>query len=64
VEGLSKEELKKLIGKKVIWESKGKKKKIIEGIIKRFHGNKTTLLAHFNKGLPGQVLGSKVKIIG
>lgn len=63
VDGLTREEAKKLIGKKVIFETKGKRKKIIEGIIKRLHGNKATLLAHFNRGLPGQALGNKVKII-
>jgi len=63
VDGITREEAKNLIGREVIWESKGKKKKIIKGIIKRLHGNKSTLLAHFEKGLPGQALGTKVKII-
>jgi len=63
VDGISREEAEKLVGKKVIWESKGKKKKKIEGVIKKLHGNKATLLAWFEKGLPGQALGTKVKII-
>jgi len=63
IDGLSRDEAKKLIGKEVVWQSKGKKKKIIRGVIKRLHGNKATLLAHFEKGLPGQALGTKVKII-
>lgn len=62
VDGMSREEAKKLIGKKAVYECEGKKKKKIEGIIKRLHGNKSTLLAHFEKGLPGQALGKKVKI--
>lgn len=63
IDGLTRDEAKELIGKKVVWESKGKKKKKIEGVIKRLHGNKATLLANFERGLPGQALGTKVKII-
>ena len=63
VDGLSREEAKNLIGKKVIYECKGKRKKKIVGEIKRIFGNKAKLLAHFEKGLPGQALGTKVKIL-
>lgn len=63
IDGLSREEAKKLVGREVVWRSKGKKKKVIKGIIKRLHGNKATLLAQFEKGLPGQALGTKVEII-
>ncbi len=63
VTNLTREEAKKLIGKQVVYECKGKKKKVIKGVIKRLHGNKSTLLAHFEKGLPGQALGTKVKIV-
>ncbi|MEM1535398.1 MAG: 50S ribosomal protein L35ae [Candidatus Pacearchaeota archaeon] len=61
---MPREKAKALIGKEVIYECEGKKRKKIKGIIKRLHGNKSTLLAHFERGLPGQALGSKVKIIG
>lgn len=56
----SKEKTKELIGKKVIWQSPSKK--TITGIIKRFHGNKGTLRVKFEKGMPGQSIGTKVKI--
>jgi ribosomal protein L35AE/L33A len=62
VDGLTREQAKKLVGKKVIYQCPGKRKKVIVGEIKRLHGNKATLLAHFEKGLPGQALGTKVKI--
>ncbi|MEM4318562.1 MAG: 50S ribosomal protein L35ae [Candidatus Pacearchaeota archaeon] len=59
---MPREKAKELIGKEVVYECPGKKGKKIKGIVKRFHGNKATLLAYFEKGLPGQVLGTKVKI--
>ena len=56
----SKEDTKKVLERKVTWESPAGKK--IEGIIKKAHGNKGAVRAKFEKGLPGQALGSKVKI--
>jgi large subunit ribosomal protein L35Ae len=53
---------KDLIGKKVIWTSPGKDKKQISGEIKALHGNKGRLRVHFERGMPGQSLGTKVKI--
>ncbi len=50
----------KLVGKKVVWTSPSKKQ--ITGVIKSAHGNKGALRAIFEKGLPGQALGTKVKI--
>jgi len=55
-----KEKTKDLIGKKVEWISPGKK--VIKGVIKRFHGNKGAVRVKFETGMPGQSLGKKVKI--
>jgi len=60
---MDREKARKLIGKEVVYECKGKENKKIKGNIKRLHGNKSTLLAHFERGLPGQALGTKVKIL-
>ncbi len=57
---MDKEKSKSLIGKKVIWTSPAKKE--IKGEIKTTHGNKGCLRVHFERGMPGQSLGSKVKI--
>ena len=56
----SKEKVKELIGKKVVWESpKGKK---IVGEIRNFHGNSGCVRVIFEKGMPGQAIGNKVKV--
>jgi len=57
---LAKEESKSLVGKKIVWLSPAKKE--IKGIIKTTHGNKGCLRVHFEKGMPGQSIGTKVKI--
>lgn len=56
----TKEKAKKLLGKKVTWESSSGKK--IEGKITKEHGNSGALKVHFERGMPGQSIGSKVKI--
>ncbi len=62
VQGIDKgEKAKHLIGKKVLWVSPAKKELI--GIIKKIHGNNGALRAVFDKGLPGQSLGTKLKIM-
>ncbi|MCX8147294.1 MAG: 50S ribosomal protein L35ae [Candidatus Woesearchaeota archaeon] len=61
VEGVTKkEEAVKLIGKKVSWKSPAGKE--IKGEVMASHGNKGAIRAIFEKGLPGQSLGTKVKI--
>ena len=61
IKGMDKKDKRKeLVGKKVVWTSPGKK--TITGIIKRFHGNKGALRVKFEKGMPGQAIGTKVKI--
>lgn len=56
----SKEEAAKLLGKKVKWETPSGK--VIRGKLVDTHGNKGKLRAKFNKGLPGQALGTEVNI--
>jgi large subunit ribosomal protein L35Ae len=54
-------ETAQLIGRKVAW-SIGKHKAI--GKIVALHGKNGLVRARFRKGVPGQALGSPVKIIG
>jgi large subunit ribosomal protein L35Ae len=56
----SKEKATKLVSKAVIWTSPAGKD--IKGEIRSAHGNKGCLRVLFEKGMPGQAIGSKVKI--
>jgi len=58
----SREEAIKLIGKQITWISPGKNAKQINGKISAAHGNKGVLRAIFEKGLPGQAIGTEVEI--
>lgn len=58
VEG--KEAAAKLVGKKVAWTSPANKE--IKGEVRSAHGNKGALRVLFEKGMPGQAVGTKVKI--
>ncbi|MFA5060858.1 MAG: 50S ribosomal protein L35ae [Candidatus Pacearchaeota archaeon] len=58
----SREKAKKFVGKKVEWKSSGKEPKIISGEVASAHGNKGVLRAIFEKGLPGQAIGTEVEI--
>lgn len=61
-EGISsKEEASKLIGKAVEWITTSGKK--ITGKVAKVHGRKGTILVRFEKGLPGQALGTYVEIL-
>ncbi|MCS7096665.1 MAG: 50S ribosomal protein L35ae [Nitrososphaerota archaeon] len=51
----------RFIGRKVVW-SNGQKK--IVGKLVSLHGKKGLLIARFRKGLPGQALGTVVKLGG
>jgi len=63
IDGLeSKAEAAKLLGKTVSWTSPGKGKKVLTGKITSTHGNKGRVCAHFEHGLPGQALGTELKI--
>lgn len=57
----NKEQAEKLLGKKVEWTTPSGKK--IEGKVSRVHGRKGAVVASFDKGLPGQSLGTEVEII-
>lgn len=51
---------KELIGKTVVWKSSGKKE--IKGKVAKEHGSNGALRVIFEKGMPGQSLGTKVVI--
>jgi large subunit ribosomal protein L35Ae len=62
VEGCdNQEKAKKYIGKNVEWHSPGKDKLIIRGKVHAAHGCKGVIRAVFEKGLPGQAIGTEVK---
>ncbi len=50
-----------LIGRKVAWPSEERK---CIGKVVSLHGKKGLVRARFRKGLPGEALGSRVRIIG
>ena len=56
----SKEDAAKLVGKKVVWSSPAGKE--IKGEVRSAHGNKGALRVLFEKGMPGQAIGQKVRI--
>ncbi len=58
----TRKEANKLIGRTVIWTTPTGKN--LRGLITRAHGNSGAVRAHFKKaGVPGQALGTKVRII-
>jgi large subunit ribosomal protein L35Ae len=64
VEGCdSREKAKKYIGHNVEWISPGKEKKAIKGKVSSAHGNKGVLRAIFERGLPGQAIGTDLKFL-
>ena len=58
----SKEAAEKLVGKKVTWTIDGKNKTTIAGEVRAAHGGKGALRVLFERGMPGQALGSEVTI--
>jgi len=58
----TKEKAQSLIHKTVVWTSLGKLQKKIRGKITNIHGNKGVLRVQFERGLPGQSIGTKVQI--
>ena len=58
----TKEAAEKLNGKEVVWTSPGKLQKKITGKVTNTHGNKGVLRVQFERGLPGQSIGTKVTI--
>ena len=58
----TRKEANKLIGRTVVWTTTTGKD--LKGLITRAHGNSGAVRAHFKKaGVPGQALGTKVRII-
>lgn len=58
VEGVStREGASKLVGKPIYWETPSKNR--IPGKITHAHGNSGTVIARFDRGLPGQAIGTK-----
>jgi len=56
----SKEKAKSLIGKTVVWKSPAGKE--MKGKISNVHGNKGAVRAIFERGMPGQSIGSKIVV--
>ncbi len=56
----NKEKAESLINKEVIWKTSSGKE--IKGKITAAHGNKGAVRAKFEKGLPGQSLGTNIEI--
>ncbi len=57
----SREKAEKFVGKRVEWTSPGRK--VLVGEIKSAHGNNGILRAIFEKGLPGQAIGTKCNVL-
>jgi len=50
-----------MVGRRVSWPADRPE---IHGVIVGLHGRRGTLRARFNRGVPGQALGSRVRIRG
>ena len=50
----------RLMGQKVVWKGENK---TLTGKIVRFHGKNGAVIVKFNKGIPGQALGTKVELV-
>jgi len=57
----SREKAKKFVGKELVWTSPAKLE--IKGKIMAAHGGNGVVRATFEKGLPGQSIGTEVKFI-
>ena len=63
VEGIkTREEASKFVGKELVWTSTGKNAKQINGKVSSAHGRNGVIRAIFEKGLPGQAIGTEVEI--
>ena len=59
----SREKAEKLVGNEVSWNNPiGKNKLVIKGKVTSAHGKKGAIRAIFEKGMPGQAIGTKVKV--
>ncbi|RME77534.1 50S ribosomal protein L35ae [Candidatus Woesearchaeota archaeon] len=55
-----KETAQKMVGKTVVWKTSAGKE--IKGEVRAAHGNKGALRVLFEKGMPGQAVGTRVEI--
>jgi large subunit ribosomal protein L35Ae len=51
-----------LVGKSVVWTAPGKNKTQIKGKVSAVHGGNGAVRVIFERGLPGQSLGTQVKL--
>jgi large subunit ribosomal protein L35Ae len=58
----TREKATEFVGKTTIWTSPGKHEKKIIGKISSAHGGNGVVRAVFEKGLPGQAIGTEVEI--
>lgn len=58
----SREKATEFVGKTANWKSPGKEPKIITGKISSAHGGNGVVRAIFEKGLPGQAIGTDVEV--
>ena len=56
----NKEKAAALIGKNIVWKSPAGKE--IKGVVRAAHGRNGFLRVLFEKGMPGQSIGNKVKV--
>lgn len=56
----SKEDAEKLVGKKAVWTSPAGKELL--GEVRSPHGSKGSIRILFNTGMPGQSIGTKLKV--
>ena len=60
----TRKDAEKFVGKKVVWKNpSGKQKKEIKGEVRTAHGNSGAVRVLFEKGIPGQALGTEVEIL-
>ena len=57
-----KEQADALAGKQVSWIAPGKNNKEIKGVVASAHGNNGAVRVRFERGMPGQSVGTKVSI--
>jgi len=59
----SKDKAQKLVGKDVVWKTPSKKEaREIRGKVSAAHGNKGAIRVIFERGMPGQSVGTKVEV--
>ncbi|MEK6813072.1 MAG: 50S ribosomal protein L35ae [Nanoarchaeota archaeon] len=60
ITGVDKKKAVGYLGKQVVWKSPAGKE--IKGMISRIHGNKGVMSVIFEKGMPGQAIGTAVEV--